>query len=303
VESTTIRFQKTFHPLRFVRSIYRRLRKPVPLYVEIGRFRVRLPINNQLLHYKSSFHLYDTALGKIAAVLKGKYPDLHAIDIGANVGDTAALICESSEIPVLCIEGDPLVLPFLRENAARLGAGITIEESFVGPDGKSVDLNSAHDLGRNACLVQATDSQSSIGLHSLQSILDSHPAFLSSKLLKSDTEGFDFSILQSSLDFLGQAKPVLFFEYDPHLRPSEPKAGLETIDALIGVGYSDFIFYDNYGNFLLHTEASNRTFFSDLDSYLASNWRHGVAVYYFDVCALHHEDADLVPQFRSLTQR
>jgi FkbM family methyltransferase len=296
-----IRLTHILHPARSARLLYRRLWKPK--YAQIGRYRIRLGANSHWLGYRRSFHLYDTALGQIACVLKAKYPALHAIDIGANAGDTAAVIRESAEIPVLCIEGDPVMLPVLKENVARLGPGVVIEPSFVGPDGKTANLDLADDLGRNASLVQAIDAGGSVKLRELRAILADHPEFGGAKLLKTDTEGFDFDIIRQSLEFIQQSKPVIFFEYDPHLRPDQPGGGLEAIQALVDVGYSDFIYYDNFGNFLLHCDASNLNIFSDLDKYLSSNRRHGVAVFYFDICALHKEDAELLPKIRSSTQR
>ena len=297
-----IQIRKILRPDRLARSLFDRLRRVGPQYDQIGPYQIRLLANGQVLKYKNAFHLYDSALGKIASVLYSKYPELHAIDVGANVGDTAALIRESAEIPVLCIEGDPALHPLLAENVARLGPGVEIEKSFVGREGATVNLTSAQDLGSNACLVEAVDSQGSVKLRSLRTILADHPHFAASKLLKTDTEGFDFDILTQSLEFIQQTKPVVFFEYDPHFRPDEPHAGLATIDALVRAGYSDFIYYDNFGNFLMHVESRNRDILRDLDTYLASNRRHGVAVHYFDVCALHQEDAGLVSGIRSLTQ-
>jgi FkbM family methyltransferase len=259
-------------------------------------------VNSQWLHLRSAYQLYDTALARIASSLKAKYPALHAIDIGANVGVTPAVIRESAEIPVLCIEGDPVLLPILTENVARLGPGIVIEPSFVGPEGKAVNLNLADDLGRNASLVGAVDPRGSVKLRSLRAILADHPQFCSAKLLKTDAEGFDFDIVRQSLEFIQQAKPAVFFEYNPHFRADEPRAGLETIEALIRVGYSDFFYYDNFGHFLLHSDASNSSIFSDLDSYLASNMRYGPAVWFFDICALHQEDTDLVPRIGPCAQ-
>lgn len=297
-----IRLQHILHPVRSANSLYRRLKKPAPLYAQIGKYRIRLPLRSQWLNYREAFHLYDTALARIACVLRTKYPTLHAIDIGANVGDTAALIRESADIPVLCIEGDPILLSILTENIARLGQGVIMEPSFVGQDGGAVNLSSTDDLGRNACLVQAMDLQGAVKLRSLRSILSDHPEFRGAKLLKTDTEGFDFEIIMQSLETIQESKPVVFFEYYPHLLPEKPLAGLEAIQTLIGAGYSDFLYYDNFGNFLLHTDAGNSGIFKDLDNYLASNWRHGVAVHYFDVCALHREDADLVQRIVSCTQ-
>jgi FkbM family methyltransferase len=298
-----IRLRNILHPVRSASSLYRRLWKSKPNYAQIGQRRIRLAENSQWLAYRSTFHLYDTALAQIASVLKAKYPTLHAIDIGANVGDTAALIRESAEIPVLCIEGDPKVLPVLTDNVAQLGPGVTIEHSFVGPDGEAVNLDSTDGLGCNACLVRAIDPGGSVKLRSLRAILADHPEFGSAKLLKTDTEGFDFDIVRQSLEFIQESKPVVFFEYDPHFRPDEARGGLETIQSLIRAGYSDFLYYDNFGNFLLHSDATNSELFGDLDSYLASNRRHGVAIYYFDVCAVHREDSDLVSRLRSTTQR
>jgi FkbM family methyltransferase len=297
-----IQIRHILHPVRSAHSLYRRWKRET-LYAQIGKYRIRLPENSQVLNYKRAYQLYDTALGSIADTLKTKYPTLHAIDIGANVGDTAALIRQSAEIPVLCIEGDTILLPVLRENVARLGPGVIIEPSFVGPDGKAVNLNSADDLGRNTSLVQAIDPSGPIKLRSLRSILADHPQFAQAKLLKIDTEGFDFDIIRQSLEFIQQSKPVIFFEYEPHFRPNEPRAGLDTIETLVRAGYSDLIYYDNFGNFLLHSDTSNSSLFGDLDSYLMSNKRHGVAVHYFDICALHQEDADLLPRIRSCTQK
>jgi FkbM family methyltransferase len=212
------------------------------------------------------------------------------------------LIRESAEIPVLCVEGDDALLPILRENAAALGAGVVVEASFVGPDQLRVDLGSASDVGRNANLTGAVSPSGAAVLRSLDSILRDHPEFSHAKLLKTDTEGFDFDIIKGSLGFIQRSKPAIFFEYDPHLRPDQPRSGIETIHALVDAGYSDFLYYDNFGNFLLHSDADRPSVFDDLDGYLASNRRHGVAVYYFDICALHGEDSGLAPEIKRATQ-
>lgn len=280
-----------------IRSMLKQLLTAVtncrPKYDTIGPHRIRLARGSRSLEYKRSFRLYDTALGRIAKVVRSKYPDLHAIDIGANVGDTAALIRNAGDIPVLCIEGDPKLWPILEENAKNLGLNIVLEPSFVGSEGQTADPALVDDAGRNASLIAASERGGSIRLRSLQNILRKHPAFAGAKLLKTDTEGFDFDILRSSLDFIRAARPVIFFEYDPHFRTEQPGAGLETINCLADAGYCEFIYYDNFGNLLLRANAKQSGIFAELDAYLASNRRYGIAVYYFDVCAFHRDDADL----------
>jgi FkbM family methyltransferase len=280
-----------------------RISKGHPAYTTIGGYRIRLAPKSKWPVYRSNFTLYDTALAEISQVLGVKFPALCAIDIGANVGDTAALIRQYAEIPVLCIEGDRDVLPVLRENAAVLGRGVVIHESFVGSDDVTVNPALITDAGRNASLAQAAEPEGSVRLRSLEAILGEHPEFADAKLLKVDTEGFDFAIIAQSIDFITRAKPVILFEYDPHYHPEKTDSGIEMVHRLIDAGYSDFIYYDNFGNFLLHADARDTSTFRDLDLYLGSNRKHGIAVYYFDICAIHRDDRDLIPSIRSRTQK
>jgi len=272
----------------------RKCRNLRPSYETIGDCRIRLAPGSHSLEYKRRFRRYDQALGIIAGIVHRKYPDLRAIDIGANVGDTAALIRSGARIPVLCVEGDRNLLSILSENVARLGSDIEIEASFVGPDGQTLDCNFIEDPGRNASIRNALTKQGDKRLRSLANILKDRPAFSDAKLLKTDTEGFDFDILRQSADYVLSAKPIIFFEYDSSLTPHEPTAGLSTIQYLTRAGYSDFIYFDNFGNYLLHAGSCAPGVFADLDHYLSSNRRHGVAVYYFDICAFHNDDQDLV---------
>jgi len=69
----------------------------------------------------------------------------------------------------------------------------------------------------------------SISLRSLKSVLEDLPSF-AAKFLKTDAEGFDFEIIQRSLEFIWQARPIIYFECDQHIEPSGPKAGPETND-------------------------------------------------------------------------
>ncbi len=297
------KLEYVIHPVRLSKALAKEIaRKLWKRYDTIGPYRIRVPINSRIYRYKRRFKLHDTQLGNVARVVHTKYPGLCAIDIGANVGDTAALIRKAGDIPVLCIEGDPQLLPLLEENAAVMGSGITIERSFVGADGQAVCPSLIIDPGRNASLRAAIRDDGSIKLRSLGSILGDHPAFWRAKLLKTDTEGFDFDILRQSLEFIRHAKPVIFFEYDPGLKPAEQGAGLRTLGVLKEAGYSDFLYFDNYGNFLVHANAAQVNILADLDHYLASNRTFGVAVYYFDICAFHEEDGGLARDLRNSTQ-
>jgi hypothetical protein len=102
------------------------------VFLKLGRFELVFPPDHLLAQYQSHFRLYDWALGEIARVVAEKYPGACAIDIGANVGDSAAAICRHQDMPVLCIEGHPTIFSYLRRNRDRLPRGVEIVHTLVG---------------------------------------------------------------------------------------------------------------------------------------------------------------------------
>jgi FkbM family methyltransferase len=269
----------------------------------IGAFELMFPADHLLGSYQSNYRLYDWALGEIARLVAAKYPDAAAIDIGANVGDTAAVICRHQNVPVLCIEGHPAYLPYLRRNLDRLPGGIEVAESFVGAAAGSVAVENFWAADGTA----GFDNDASVPaggdrmpVRPLADILHDHPAFMRPRLLKSDTDGADFDILLSAVAVLRTSMPVLFFEYDPTLRQDGAESGIRTIEALASVGYGSFCVYDNFGNFLEIVRRDVVDRFADLTRYLMSHFFFGRQIYYFDVCAFSSEDEDLAAQLHEL---
>lgn len=272
----------------------------------VGRHQLLLPDDHQLDQYQASWHRYDTALGYIAQAVFQKYPQASAIDIGANVGDTAALIQTYQDVPILCIEGNPEFLEFLHYNASIIG-NIETEESFVGADGDIVNFEHMDSHDGTASIVKAVNSDGLFltELKSLERILQEHPAFQNSKLLKIDTDGFDFSIIQKSISAISDLQPVLYFEYDIFFTPDARSESLKTLEMLIDRGYKNFILYDNYGNYLLSLSSQDYDKFIDLNTYLFSNrFVSGVtAVYYLDICAFTEADTDLFEKIRQMERQ
>src|SRR6266852_517263 len=77
---------------------------------------LRLPLSHNLPLYRRSFPLYSSNVGRIAAAVAAKYRDIHVIDIGANIGDTVAIVRAQVNCPILCVEGDASVCEILRDH-------------------------------------------------------------------------------------------------------------------------------------------------------------------------------------------
>ena len=240
-------------------------------------------------------------LGELVPLLLDRYPDATAIDIGANVGDTAALLCRERTIPVLCIEAHPRFLPYLRRNLERLPGGIELAECLVGARSGTVPVTSftAHHGTAMVDGAHAVSDGPGIPVKPLAQVLREHPRFLNARLLKTDTDGSDFEILQSSLDVIARTHPVLYFEYDPTLRADGASAARETIAALVRAGYRSYLVQDNFGHFLQRIDADIEERFASLDRYLFSNLFFGRQIYYYDVCAFSTADEDLCAALES----
>jgi FkbM family methyltransferase len=281
----------------------RKLRKRLRLNrkYRIGRFELTLPYDHRIDDYQKGHRLTDAALGEIARIAAGKYPDMTAIDIGANIGDTVAAICRHIDVPVLCVEGHPVFLAFLRENLKALPPRTEVEGCLVGPLVQEISIERLHAAGGTASLTGTAHSgadAATLFIRPLADILRSHPAFARSKLVKIDTDGSDFAILQSSAAFIEEIRPILFFEYDSKIGDDGLEQSVQAIAGLMHAGYDRFLLYDNFGNFVRVIEADIVEQFRDINRYLISNNVFGTAVYFFDVAAFHSSDRDLALQVR-----
>ena len=200
----------------------------------VGRTDLVLPLSHELPFYRHDHPLYDRAIGEIAAEAGGP-----VVDVGANVGDTAAEIRSRSDVPILCVEGDDRFFTILSRNAPQLEP-VELEHAFVeGPAAGRVER------GRGtARLVPASGCQPQTRLHAkpFARILEEHPAFAEPALVKLDTDGMDVPIVLANLELFERTKPVLFFEYDPHLGATP-----DVFESLRAIGYRRMDVYENTG--------------------------------------------------------
>lgn len=278
-------------------AIIRLEEAPQAKLCKIGEHSIVLPQDHPLDSYRKAWRRYSAALAPLVTAMQRKYPSLRVIDVGANVGDSAAIIRTVSNCDILCVEGHPAFTPFLRHNIAYLGNHIEIDEVFLGSASRNVDLSQMAAVSGTASLTASSPAAAavytgSVPLEPINLLLQRHPRFARSKLLKIDADGYDFDILIGAVGFLGQARPVLFFEYDP-LIVNLPATTQQALTLLSQSGYSRFLVFDNFGNPFVRIISETDRRFAELDTYLESNKGFGTAVHYFDVCAIHDEDGDI----------
>lgn len=278
---------------RFIDFVFNWYKKQNPLIeTYIGKYILQLPFSHQLPFIIKLAPYYSTNLARISKHVHEKYADLKFIDIGANVGDSVALLRTQATFPILCIEGDDYFFSILQTNAARF-SNVYTAKNYVGESTMELKATSV-ELGGTAHLGQSEVTGSTIYLKKLSAILAKNALFQNAKMIKVDTDGFDNKILRGSVDFLEHAKPIIFFEYDPFFLAQQNDDCLSIFDTLASVGYQNLLLYENNGEFLLSTTIDDNRLLEDITHFYTG--RKGIR--YCDICVFHKEDIDLFNTIR-----
>ncbi len=253
-----------------------------------GAYILDIPDDHKISQIHQVDTLYDRGFGFILKAIHTAVPDGVFIDIGANVGDTAAtFLTHCYGNPILCIEGSDVFYPYLKANHRFLGPSVTIVNKFLRPTVfGSTPLQYQEEAGTGYLSVKdgtkpavaVTQFISFDELLSLSANLSSSIA-----LFKTDTDGLDGYIVLEALD---RIDCPLFFECDPNLvLPELDSPWPKSFDELERRGYSVLVF-DNHGLPMLVLENVRANILTDLTGY-ASLQRaiQPIRTHYFDIWA------------------
>ena len=271
-----------------IRGALVRVSDPVVEY-RIGDTTIRLPMSHNLPYFQKVFPYYSRNLGRMAALVHADRPDLAAVDVGANVGDSAAIIRSETHIPVLAIEGDRRYFALLQANAPRLGPELYLRCVMVGtaPERRRGALVAQ---GGSAHYEEGAPGSDGVAFETLSQIIGQTTELAGRKLLlKIDTDGLDCMILKAEEELLSRRRPVVFFEYDPEHFQRYGDDGFAVFESLRRAGYSDLIAYENTGEMRGSIGLEEVDRLREMhDGYVG---RGGES--YADLCVFHSADAEL----------
>jgi FkbM family methyltransferase len=256
----------------------------------IGAHSLRLPAGHALPRYQEAHRLYDRFPLILGEVLPHGDADL-IIDVGANVGDTAAALCSVPGRRIVCIEASSRYFDFLQDNASTLrqhGHDITCVNALIGLPGLSGQIREGDSSGE---FVLAKNGRPTQSLDAVLSPLlqNEHDRIV---LIKTDADGMDASILRSGTQTLRQHEPLLLWENE--IKTPDGVCSYQSAFALLrDVGYNRFSIFDNFGNLMLETSTAGHL--HDLTSYILTMHQHQSTVTfpYFDVFATTNRFAEL----------
>lgn len=260
---------------------------------KVGKYSITMPGNNTLSRTYALYPDFNSQLGRLAAAIAKKYPGITVVDIGANVGDTIAIIKSEVEVPVIGIEGDDITYSFLEKNAEQF-SNVTVVKTFLG-DKKQEIKAELDSIGTNTAIVPSESGTRTISFKTLDEVLgEERFENVNVKLIKLDIEGFDTIVLRGSYEVIKRSQPVLFFEYNRDVMNTINEDGLSTLLSFNEYGYNKIAFFDYMGRLLLVTSMKNNEEITYLHHYaIGKNNLLG----YYDICIFHQQDDALAEAF------
>ncbi len=273
-----------------LRAIKRRLIKLMtgmydpPHTYNIGDKTIRLPLSHDLPAIMHDHPQYNYNLARLVGYVAEAYPSTRVIDIGANVGDSVAFIKTVADVPILCIDGQPDFVKYLKWNTEGY-SNVYVCNTLVGSENGSVSLSLKSSKGT----ARLEAGGNTVSMRTLADILTEFPDFMDSRMIKTDTDGFDTIILRGIEQHLRGVQPVLFFEFDPHLIKNNGDDAFSFMNFLEECGYKYFIFYTNVGDYLVSLTADDKKVINELIHYFSGRKLD----LYADVCAFTGKDEAL----------
>ena len=285
MKSILVRMFKHLFPVIWDRYCQSRYRQQKITSIAIGRFEISIPDRHILVGLQESQPFRDGGLGLAAKYLSKKYPEKTIIDIGANIGDTAAIIATHALNPLVLVEPSDYFFLFLEKNVTSFPNKTTLVNGFVN-DGSQIKGTLHHWLG-TAEVFHESDSvlaEKSIRLDELSAG--------DVCLIKTDTDGYDYRIVSAGMDYIAEQKCAIFIEI-------QVKNTDETLEAccmfktLWQNGFKRFVVWDDAGWLVLSTDDVN--IIIDLVYYLDSiaRYQSRQCIYNYDVLCLHESDSDM----------
>lgn len=265
-----------------------------------------LPWSHRLPDYAAGDSVYGQNLVRLAEQLQRPGEPLTVLDIGANVGDSALQILDTTDARILCVEADDFYLDFLEINVGK-DDRVTVVPALLATEEAAADgpMKPVRSGGTTRFTADESDAGGSgTPVISAAELRRSNAGFDRLRLAKSDTDGYDVQLITAIAETWSDCAPVLFFEYDLRLSRLAGNDPLEVWDRLAALGYEEVALWDNSGNPVSRVPVKQMNEVSSaIDVPLRRRplfSRAAATVLYWDVALAHRDDTEGLEAIRNL---
>jgi len=239
---------------------------------------LRMPLSHPLPDYLTRHRFYDRLPRRLADFLRRARGCLAAVDVGANIGDTLAALAPQAGDRLLAIEADPTFFDYLQRNWGN-DPRVTLRQEFCGAACGETRVVIREQNG--SATITPAEHGRPMRCATLDALTRDTPFASGVGLLKIDTDGHEFEVLEGARDLLRRDRPALLIECDARGDPDfgERCAGL--FARLATCGYHGFLVYDNYGLLMGRHTCADTSGFRELRAYQQAG-----GCYYFDLLVM-----------------
>lgn len=269
--------------------------KPNIQFVNYHGIQLAVPSDHKLLELLTEQPNREGGLRVSAERIFNRHPTSIYVDVGANIGDTAAVVRSVSTCEMVLIEPSEVFFPLLATNTLQFGPGVTsLQAFFTSP----ADADAAFSLIHSAGTAQPhRDGARTLGSKQQNLGLDQLPPDIG--LLKIDTDGYDAELIGTYTEQLALRGVNLFFEMEVRT-PGDVAQWVDRIRGLFVAGYAGLLVWDDPGHFLCSISGVElaRQLLQWQLSYTGADYRGEMRVYNFDVLAVAANDREILSEIK-----
>ncbi len=202
------------------------------------------PADHPLQGLRAVHPLYERRFPALARLVSNQAPEATFIHVGADIGDTIALVrLAGATMPAIAIEPSLSACKFLWGNlnrSAALFGDVQLVRAYAGPAAASAEVPRKAQTGSHSGLGlgAAVESAPRMGLESLAKDCDV-------SLLKTAAGGRDQEIVAAELKFLKRKQPILWLQAQTISAGDEAK--WRTLLASMAAQWNKMVLFDNFG--------------------------------------------------------
>ena len=282
----------------YARRAIRHHQKQTSISIKIQDYVLSIPSQHGLLAVQQQQPRRDLHLGVAAALISEKYPSKPILDIGANVGDTAAIIASHCKADLVLIEPSDYFFEYLQQNALVFKNNNITLFKCLASDGQMLkgwikycsgtSYFETNDNGTTIIQTKKLDEFSS-----------------SASFVKIDTDGFDFKIISGNKYILQLWKPLIVFECE--VRSEDQMVELNSVFRdLKEMGYAKYCVFDDQGYFLLASDQDDhvRQLVNFMKQQYCDEQQYRtcprISITNYDIYCFHQDDLNLIDRFVEL---
>ena len=241
--------------------------------------------------YNPMYDRFVPYLGRIADAKKNSNAVM--VDIGANVGDTVAAFIRHTKSNVICVEPTRKFYNLCRKNIDGFGYDYSDRISLVNAYVSDIETTGfVSEVIDGTAIKRTTVSDAEAPTYTLPHIVDQCGYNMDQlSVIKIDTDGYDADCIFSLGEELRNISPVIFWENQIDDN-SQYKKYISMGSFLFESGYNDFFVFDNYGNYLCHTDING---YIEINNYIKRmlNKKSTRSFFYVDVLAAKIADVEI----------